>query len=309
MRTAAALVSLLLLAAPAGAQEEAPDPRVRELLLLDGAPFVELELGGAKGWFLLDTGANVSGVDRGWLKETGARHELEGSSRLGGTTGSVAVGRARFEELLLGTARFTRSVWLVHDYSGFRAPPEAKRQSGLLGTDFLRSLQVEVDYAARRARFSKKDERPPRSTELTPTALSWINGHPTVSVRLAGIDIPCRLDSGASYLREGPLLDVNAHVVTALRAAGVELREAGTITVRGVAGPRTLGLLQGGLTLELGALRLEDVTLVVHEQGSLSVDGPLGLASASVLGKAGRWVLDPFDHLFWVGRGPRADRF
>lgn len=309
-RAAAALAGLTLALAlspgaraPAqegGAGAAAQDSRVRPLLLLDGAPYVELELGGARGWFLLDTGANASGVDQGWLERSGARWAPGGKGRVGGTTGSVAVEKAVFERFGLGTGSFAPATWIVHDYSGFRAPP-GTAQAGLLGTDFLRSYQLTIDYEARQARFLRQDERAPAREDQAPLALSWINGHPTVSARLGRLDLPCRLDSGASYLSRGPFLDVNRAAVAALRAAGAALEPAGHLTVRGISGPERRELLRAG-TLELGPLRLEGLTLVVHERGALAVDGPLALASASVLARARVLVLDPFDHLVWVGR-------
>ena len=308
-RLAPAVLALAVIALlePVGrAQESAPapaDPCSAPLQLLDGAPYVELELGGAKGWFLLDTGANASGVDKGWLERSKASYEPGGKGRVRGTTGSVPVEKAVFERFTLGKGSFTRATWVVHDYSGFRPPPGGP-QAGLLGTDFLRTYQVTVDYVAGRAAFRREQERtPPARDAFAPLVVSWINGHPTVSVRLGGLDLPCRLDSGASYLSPGPFLDVNRHVVTALRAAGARLEEVGALTVRGISGPERRPLLRGALTLELGPLRLTDVTLVVHEGGgALAVDGPLSLASASVLARAGTWTLDPFDHLLWVAR-------
>lgn len=286
----------------------AAEPAAAPLDLLNGAPYVELELGGAKGWFLLDTGANASGVDRGWLEETKATHQPGGQGRIRGTTGSVAVEKAVFERFALGNGVFPRSTWVVHDYSRFTPPPGGP-QAGLLGTDFLRTFQVTVDYTGRRARFLKRDERSEVDrAAFAPATLSWINGHPTVSVRVGGkgfdgLDLPCRLDSGASYLSPGPFLDVNEHTVSALRAAGAKLTRTGAITLRGVSGPEKRELLAGDLTLELGPLRLTDVTLVVHTgSGALSVDGPLTLASSSVLARMGTWTIDPFDHLLWVAR-------
>lgn len=308
--TLAAAAALCAVLGPALRAQDPPaaDPSTTPLDLLNGAPYVELELGGAKGWFLLDTGANASGVDRGWLEEKKATYQPGGKGRIRGTTGSVAVEKAIFERFRLGNGVFPESTWVVHDYSKFTPPPGGP-QAGLLGTDFLRTFQVTVDYTGRRARFLKQDERGEVDrSKFSPAVLSWINGHPTVSVRVGGksfdgLDLPCRLDSGASYLSPGPFLDVNEHTVSALRAAGAQLKRTGAITLRGVSGPEKRELLAGDLTLEIGPLRLSDVTLVVHTgSGALSVDGPLTLASSSVLARMGTWTIDPFDHLLWVAR-------
>jgi hypothetical protein len=279
-----------------------------ELHLHHGATYVDVELGGASGLFLLDTGANTSGVDAGWLESTRAGYTPGPPSVLGGTTGNLAVESARFERVFLGRGYFASATLKVQDFSGFSAPA-GRQQAGLLGTDLLGAYQVTIDYVSQRAWLRLAHEREPLSPALQATTLTHPLHLPTVNVRVAGLDMPCRLDSGASYLGQGPYLDINQAALRALQRARVPLEAAGSLRVRGVGGSSRLALYRGPagtpLTLEMGPVVLQDVTLVVHGQGTLAVSQPLALASASVLQRCEVVVLDPFDDLLWLPASPR----
>lgn len=308
-----ALMVALCLFAPARAQDTTSPPlegtpaaitsHVYELVIRRGAPYIELALGGARGLFLVDTGANTSNVDRGWLEQSGATWRQGRATTVGGTTGAVRRDTCVIDRLDLGTA-FFRDVGLT--LTGPRAaPPGATRpQVGLLGTDLLNRYQASFDWVHSRLELRLRSERRPAPAGHEPVACAYPIGLPTVGTRLSGLGLPCRLDTGATYLDQTPRLDVNVATVDALRARGVKLQPAGTITVRGISGVERLEVLAGegpdGLVLELGPARIERVQLVVHGRGTLAVDYPLALASATLLARLNRLVFDPFDHLLWV---------
>jgi hypothetical protein len=287
------------------------------LVLHDGTPYVELELGGARGLFLVDTGANTSGVDRAWLERTGARWKPGGSSTVGGTTGDLRVDKAVFERFDLGTAFFVDAVLSVQRFEHFSRPEPDRPQIGLLGTDFLNRYQLDLDLARGRMSLRLRQERPAQPADEEAVACAYPLGIPTVGVRLVdpaapaeakaearALSLPCRLDTGASYLDPSVRLDVNRRAVDALRARGARLRRTGEVRVVGISGPERLDVLTGegpdGLVLEVGPVAIDHVALVVHERGTLDVGHPVALASTSVLGRLQRLVLDPFDHLLWV---------
>ncbi len=287
-----------------------PDSAVYPLVVFRGAPYVELELGGARGLFLFDTGANTSGVDGAWLARTGARYRDGGAGSLGGTTGGLRTGRAVFERLPLGRATFRDATFHVQSFAHFASPP-AGPQVGLLGTDFIGRYQVTLDWVAEEVTLRLAHERARAPAGATALALAHPLGLPTVGVRLAGVDLPCRLDTGATTLGVTPQLDVNEAAVAALRAAGVPLEPAGTVRLAGVGGAVSRRVLRApgghpGLVLDVGPGRVEGVRLVVHGADStLGVPYPLALAGCSVLRPLHRLVLDPFDHLLWVWPTPR----
>lgn len=303
---------------PAGARPEkgeaTPGGRDYDVVLKNGSPFLELELGGAKGLFLLDTGANVSGVDEEWLEEQKATFRPGKASTVGGTTGSVKVESGVFDRLELGTGYFVDAVLKLQSFSHFRAPAPGRPQVGLLGTDFLNRYQVTVDFVASKATLALRHERQPLPADHEPVAVGYPL-HPTVGIRLGGVHLPCRVDTGASTLGERAYLDVNPAAVALLRRAGVALKQVGTMTLAGVSGSTKRPLLVlagddpedgvGGLVLALGPVEVSDVTLIVHETGTLAIDAPQTLAGGSILRRTGRFVLDPFDHLMWVPRPPK----
>ncbi|MBI4617865.1 MAG: retropepsin-like domain-containing protein, partial [Planctomycetes bacterium] len=237
---------------PGGTAEPAPGGRAYPVVLFRGAPYVELVLGNARGLFLLDTGANISGVDESWLLQSGTRFEEIGRTSVAGTTGGIVVRKASVDRFDLGTGSFPDAVFVLQGYGGFSHPPQG-RQVGLLGTDFINSYRISLDYGARRLLLEMKDERGPRPAALPPAPLDYPFGLPTARAVLGGVSLPCRIDTGASYIDPGPYLDVNRPAIDALRAAGIGLRESGWISVVGIAGPERLEIYTAdGLRLELG---------------------------------------------------------
>ena len=250
--------------------------------------------------FLLDTGANTSGIDGGWLKAEGIEVREGEATRVGGTTGPVQARRVILSRFDLGRGFFRDASLLRQDFSRFQAP--GGRQAGLIGTDFLNRYRLTFDYGAERVRLELRHERGELPPGLVATTLRFPNRLPTVNVRVAGLDFPCRLDSGACYLRDDPLLDVNQAALEALKAAQIPLESAGSLQVRGVGGAETLPLwrVRGGFAL--GPVELPEVTLVVHRRGTLAGKEPLALASGTLLARFELLVLDPFDGLLWLKR-------
>lgn len=314
-----AILALLTAAPRARAQQPgaAPvDSTTYPLVLLRGCPYAELELGGARGMFLVDTGANASGIDREWLKATGLPYRPGRSSVVGGTTGDVRLEKAVFERFALGSTTFVDATFGLNDLAHFEAPAPGRPQVGLLGTDFLHQFRLGLDLERGRMTLELRRERRPLEevpgATWEPLACSFPLDHPTLDARLvapvttdgatAAMHLPCRLDTGAKYLDDEPRLDVNQAAVDALRARGVKLVKAGELHMRGISGQETLGVLSApGLCLELGPVTLRGVRLVVHGRGTLAaVAHPIALASANILVALRRIVIDPFDDVVWV---------
>lgn len=283
-------------------------PRELPLVFHLGAPYVELELGGARGLFLLDFGANTSGVDAAWLTSAAVPHRSAPGITVGGTTGPISVGRVVVDQLALASGSFRDVVLAAQDFSHFRSPAEGP-QVGLLGTDLLNAYQLDLDYRAGVARLALEHERQDPPADMRAARVTYDRGLPTATIRLGGLELPCRLDSGAAWSDPRPILDVNRSAVLALRRAGVALEPAGEVYVTGVGGARRLELLRGrgpGLTLGIGPAHIHEVVLAVHDVGTLAGDRPLTLAGSGVLARLGRLVLDPFDELLWLEEQERS---
>jgi hypothetical protein len=184
-----------------------PPPPPVHLTVAHGSPYIDLTLSGVTGRFLLDTGANVSGVDRSWLASSGVLVRPGPSTSVGGTTGvSVAVPTVGLDRVDLGRGYFANPVFLSQDFSGF-SWPGSEPQAGLIGTDFLSSYAVTLDLAHATASFALWNERTPLGPNDAAIRLDYPLNLPTTDVTLGGLTIPCRLDSGASYQDDSPYLD------------------------------------------------------------------------------------------------------
>lgn len=312
-RRCCALLLALCVLAPSSAQDTTSPPiettpaaitsHIYELVVRRGAPYIELAVGGARGLFLVDTGANSSNVDRAWLAGSGAVWREGKGTTVGGTTGAVARDTCVVDRIDLGTA-FFRDVGFTLSEPRRAAPGTTRPQVGLLGTDLLNRYQASFDWVHSRLELRLRRERRAIPSGHEAVACAYPIGLPTVGVRIGGLGLPCRLDTGATYLDQTPRLDVNLATVESLRARGVKLVPVGSITVRGISGTERLEVLAGegpdGLVLDLGPAKIERVQLVVHGRGTLAVDYPLALASATLLARLNRLVFDPFDHLLWV---------
>jgi hypothetical protein len=274
------------------------------LTLWNGSPYLDLSIDGVPGRFLFDTGANVSGIDRSWLADSGIAWTSGVSGSLGGTTGDLALPSANLDRLDLGHGFFSSPTLYVEDFSGF-GRPGGEAQAGLLGMDFIACYAVTLDLANGRASVALANERPAPSSDEVGLPLDLSKNLPTVTASLSGTSVPCRLDTGDAYLDPRPFVDVNRATVNALVAAGVDLVETGTISVAGVSGVETLPLLEASdptqpLELVVGPVRIQGAVLVVHDQGTLAEDAPLALAGAGILSRLGTFRIDPFDQRLYL---------
>jgi hypothetical protein len=271
-----------------------------DLAVHQGAPYVALTLSGKTGLFLVDTGANASGVDAAWAQALPHR-PARTSAHVTGMTGGAGFSQGVFERLDLGHGFFPDPVLDLESFQGF-AHPAAGPQVGLLGTDFLNCYALTFDYGRSRLDVALRNERAAAAPGEVAVLVSYVANLPTVAVGIGGLELPCRLDTGASYTDPRVLLDVNRPAFEAI-CRTVDLRDAGSIYVRGISGAERLRLYEGKLAFELGPVRLEPVVLVVHESGTLaSYASPVALAGGSLLARLGRFTLDPFDRALWLAR-------
>ncbi len=306
MRSSVAVFALGVALAGCSATEKLEAVRY-EIVVADGSPYLDLTIGGAKGRFLLDTGANTSGVDRAWLDAARITSASAGVSTIGGTTGVLTVATAVLPRFDIGHGFFERPVFSVQDFARF-ARPGGEPQAGLLGTDFLNSYAVTFDLHGEKAAFALREEREWRPGDVN-VPLEYPFNMPAARVELAGLVLPCRLDTGAAYMEREPLLDVNQAVVAALEARGVKRVDRGTMRLAGRGGFERCQLLDAAdahapLGLRVGPAAILGVRLVVHKGGTLAANEPLALASATLLARLGVFTIDPFERRLVLHRGP-----
>jgi hypothetical protein len=210
--------------------------RVPLVLAPNHHPFLNIRVGERQGWFLLDTGTNVSLVDFHAYDFPGP----EGSRRISGT--SVPT---------LKTAFFR-----LKDLA-FLKGPSNEPVIGLIGADFLSSRTVEIHFDAEepfitvsngRCAASVFEERGLRAMDQKGYFTShwfwkwwalWRGGNnPVAFVRIGGTVAPALIDSG--YTQEiDKTLSVNEALFEHLRKEGVAMQAAGTTSITDCTGNKS----------------------------------------------------------------------
>ena len=217
---------------------------------------VEVEVDGHRLSMLLDTGWHPITIDDSTARAVGLH-----SSRSRGST------------VRLGGVTARRVPFDVTDLRGIN-PPGSARYQGVLGCSFLRDRIVQIDYAARVLRFLSG---PPALGQRTRTRVPFRFGPlgclPIVdSVRVNGVSLRGEIDTGAAL----------SFLITpaATRAIGLEDSLRGMRAARSGyfdsgasrTGSARLGRLR---SVELGDIRLENVSAVFGGQGEGLMDQPL----------------------------------
>ena len=277
-----------------------------DLTLWNGSPYIDVNIEGATGRFLFDTGANTSGIDGAWLRTSGVPYSTGATLSLTGTTGITETPTIFLSRFDLADGYFSHPSFVVENFSDF-GEPGGEPEAGLLGMDLLSAYAVTLDLAHARAVLMLESERPAPAPNETALPLDlWSTGVPTVTANLSGVQLPCRLDTGSAYIVDRPYLDVNEATVSALERAGITLIQTGSVAVAGVTGTETLPLLEAewsrnpALSLAVGPVTIQGIVLVVHTDGTLDVSTPVALAGAPVIGQLGTFRIDPFDDQLWI---------
>lgn len=155
--------------------------------------FVRVALDGVDaGWFLIDTGANATVVD------TSVVHALRlvsaGDVSIEGTEGTVSATVYRLGDVSVNGALAIAVTGVAQDLSGFPAP-NGERLAGILGSDFLGSFAVSIDFTTQQVTFSvtAADAAPTRAVMHFDTD----HGAPRVPVTLDNhVAADFRIDTG-----------------------------------------------------------------------------------------------------------------
>ncbi len=251
------------------------------------------------GFFLLDTGADVSAIDSTW------------AASLLGPTGDKAV----VAEFDFGITQ--KDVhFLVQDLSHLR-PINGQPQVGTLGTDFLCKFALDLTLGAPRFRLVPKHDReacmpwwstlrqvPLRDYTDTPPA-GGLGNIPTVELNLLGLRLPCQLDTGTSSGGSETAVSINPAAFERIRESLVLVEER-TIT-RTTDETRVQvyeARVPGGLQVSTAGepLKIERVVGQGPENGHpFTRTEPYALAGMSLIRQWSRVVVDPFGPCLWVG--------
>jgi hypothetical protein len=292
----------------------------RPMVISSHMPYVQVDVDGKKGWFVVDTGTTRSGLSRDWY---GIREPL-------GT--KVSRRKLQFFDT------WDEVQLRVDDYSHIYG---SVTQSGMIGTDLLASAPTVFDYANgalfRVPKPTFCEDATLRDHGMLPIALhddtqttfdrevgARLN-IPTIDIDVGGVRAKAQLDTGLDdgwTDRPTPLsLNVNEALVTALRAAGHAPIPFGdpvklTTCVQGALDVVQAVRLPPNATVALIDAEgrrwpVPDVTLYA-KSGSGQCGGinamqmPAIQVGASWFERWGVFALDPSTHRLWI-RPPRVD--
>lgn len=137
----------------AGEEADVPATFARGLILVDAT----LD-GAAVGTFLLDTGSDVSVIDRSLEQRLQLPRESAAIAR--GAGGSVSTSIVKAKSLAIGPLTASEPSLLVLDLSPFERVV-GRPIAGIAGLDLLEGRTLQLDYAARRVRAFAPGVRPP----------------------------------------------------------------------------------------------------------------------------------------------------
>jgi clan AA aspartic protease (TIGR02281 family) len=234
-----------------------------------------VDVSGAEGWFLLDTGSSGSIVCPELAERLPRSQERNRISRFGGRPEPLEVGRAKSESIRFAGSRLKYPEEVDVLDLGFLADWAGTGVDGILGWDILREYVWGIDVPG--GRLIAGRERSPSTVLLSlevPRAdatlpLEPVEGRPTVTAYVGSNALRLVLDTGA----ERTIVSADA-----FKRLGLELSpNAKPITRRGVNGDAS------GYVVRLDALRLgpliwtEPEVIVRETADSRTEDGLLGM--------------------------------
>lgn len=245
--------------------------------------FVRVALDGVDaGWFLLDTGANATVVDD---RVVTRRHlALAGHEVVEGTGSTVRARIYRLGNVSVNGATALAVTGVAQDLTGFPAP-EGESLAGILGSDFLGSFVVTIDFATHQVTFSVATD----STARAGMRIRFTTDHgaPRIPVTLDGrVAADFRIDTGlhGSY-EDAPYVAVTDDVWRTLsrtHSTAIPVRE---VAARGIGTRESVTLPVVRIDqLAIGAAHIESPWVVPQgRHGYFADDGAVSLLGNGVL--------------------------
>jgi hypothetical protein len=245
---------------------------------------------GQARWFLIDTGANRSALDRAVAENLGLADE--GSTTVEGTAGVVQVSSTTMRRFSLGGLSMALSP-TVSDLSGLRGP-NGEAVAGILGGDAFGRSVLTLDFERGRLAVAPANEASRKVGECgRGAALVDDNGIPRIEGELDGRPVWLRYDSGAG-LFDSPHLWIN--LSQPQYAAVLDGREPTepiqTLGASGTGGQLRLPVYQGQ-SFRIGTLEWAQPRLIVQPpQGYFAREEAVGFLGNAAFSPFGVIVID-----------------
>nr|WP_321361283.1 aspartyl protease family protein [uncultured Hyphomonas sp.] len=129
-----------------------------------GLIFIDVEINGYKGKALIDTGSNVTFINRQFAEHAGTRTNEDKTKRLqGATSGDLSLRIATARSMQVGDYRLSRTDILVSDPPLFEFLGISEEPSMVLGLDLLSAFRVQIDRRRSRLILSVPGTRQQRT--------------------------------------------------------------------------------------------------------------------------------------------------
>lgn len=290
------LIALALLVSPPDPACDAAFERIRSEASVEAAfvaqvAFARADAGdGRMRWFLIDTGANRSALDRGVAAALGLPDE--GATTVEGSAGVVQVTSTTVPRFTFA-GRTMRLSPTVSDLSGLRGPG-GEAVAGIVGGDVFGRSVLALDFERGRIAVAAAGEASRTVAACgRGAAMENDNGIPRVEGEVDGRRIWLRYDSGAG-LFDSPHLWIN--LSERQHAAILDGREAGA-PVQTLGGSGTGGRLSLpvhlGESFRLGTLEWNQPRLIVQpRQGYFAREDAVGFLGNAAFRPFGVVVID-----------------
>ncbi len=241
--------------------------------------------------FLMDTGANVSAIDKAvadkLMLQSIAKDSVEG------TAGKMMADKVKLNRLGVGKS-FINDLTITMQDMGHMIVPHNEQLAGILGMDFLKHYTVAIDFLKHEINFLKVKMN--KSTDLPLLFFKMDNDIPRTSVTINGIvHTDLRYDSGASLLPTNSVyINITEDVFKKLKAADTSLKPHEYLQATGIGGSMKLPVVHAiSVKNDNGTIDATDIELVVQpKQGYFASKDAVGFFSNNLLEKFKRVAID-----------------
>lgn len=263
-----------------------------------GSPWVEASVNKFPGYFLLDTGAAVTVVDRDLATRAGFRPS--GQQELVGPSGSTTAFTADIDSIeLAGYSHRDRQV-TVQNLKGFQGPG-GRQHCGIIGCDFLQDYNVVFDMNM--GTVSLSNQSAPLVDGMLPYRMNLQGGTPIIEVFIPPHTRPlwAKLDTGSGYADERAVyLDMTQHLAELILGDRLQQPPDRVTRVMSITGTTTLGIYRYGPVRILGKMFPEVQIIVRPDASGVFASRDMVLISGSILNQFDRIEMDFPRRSIWV---------
>lgn len=239
--------------------------------------------------FLMDTGANISSIDKSICSLLQLPAIREGDS-VAGTAGKEAITLCKTKSLQMGGLLLKGTPLASRDLSRFTTPGKEKL-AGIIGTDILKKYAITIDYAKKTILFSKAK---PKLRKEKVVHFEMAGGIPLFETRLNDtLTTFVNYNSGVGLAPSHEVyVNVSHKQWSDLQRTDKFLKPYSSMTGDGVGGRVQLPVVKI-FKVHFNGLEVEKPSLVVQpREGSLISDNAVGFFGNNLLEKYRKVTID-----------------